>query len=302
MAEGDSGTTIFTFTVTSSLPAPAGGITFDIATADGTAQDHNPLSEDNDYVANSVIGKTISAGSSATTFEVTVNGDSLVENNETFTVTISNPAGGGATIGDPTGVGTIQNDDSPNLVVSQIYGGGGNSGAAYQNDFVEIFNRGSKTVDFSVTPYSVQYASATGSFSAANTVNLTAGTLPPGRYFLIKLNSAGATGQTFSAEVTNPAINMSASDGKVALVFGTTVATTTSGCPAGVTLADLLGYGSANCAETTATAALSATKVDLRKASGCTDTGNNSTDFSVSTVNGASPLPRNSSSPAAPCP
>ena len=95
---------------------------------------------------------------------------------------------------------------------------------------------------------------------------------------------------------------MSSTDGKVALVLGTTVATTTSGCPTAVTVADLLGYGSANCAETTATAALSATKVDLRKLSGCTDTGNNSADFTVTTVNTSSALPRNSGSPLSPCP
>ena len=53
ISEGNGGATTFTFTVTSSLPAPAGGITFDIVTADGTAQDDNPDSEDDDYVARS---------------------------------------------------------------------------------------------------------------------------------------------------------------------------------------------------------------------------------------------------------
>src|SRR6266536_2341468 len=49
---------------------------------------------------------------------------------------------------------------SSSLVVSQVYGGGGNSGAPYTNDFVEIFNRGTVTV--SLAGMSVQYASATG--------------------------------------------------------------------------------------------------------------------------------------------
>lgn len=190
----------------------------------------------------------------------------------------------------------------PQLVISQVYGGGGNGGAAYQNDFVEVFNRGSRTADFSVTAYSVQYASSAGTFASGNTINLTSGTVAPGQYFLIKLNSGGAVGQTFTADLTNTAINMSATDGKVALVFGTSVATTTLGCPTGVTVFDLLGYGGANCSETTATAVLSATKVDLRKVNGCTDTGNNSSDFTVTTVNTSSALPRNSSSPLATCP
>ncbi|PYS40323.1 MAG: hypothetical protein DMF71_13555, partial [Acidobacteria bacterium] len=80
---------------------------------------------------------------------------------------------------------------TPLLVISQVYGGGGNSGAAYQNDFVELFNRGTTTVDFSVTPYSVQYASSAGSFSLANKVDLTTGTMAPGQYLLVKLASGG---------------------------------------------------------------------------------------------------------------
>ncbi|MCI0352292.1 MAG: lamin tail domain-containing protein, partial [Acidobacteriales bacterium] len=46
------------------------------------------------------------------------------------------------------------------VVISQIYGGGGNTGAPYRNDFIELFNRGSNSV--SVTGWSVQYASAAG--------------------------------------------------------------------------------------------------------------------------------------------
>ena len=49
---------------------------------------------------------------------------------------------------------------SPNIVISQIYGGGGNTGAQFTNDYIEIFNRGSTTVD--VAGWSLQYASATG--------------------------------------------------------------------------------------------------------------------------------------------
>src|SRR5688572_4031011 len=49
---------------------------------------------------------------------------------------------------------------SPNLVISQVYGGGGNSGATYTHDYIEIFNRGSSTV--ALAGMSLQYASATG--------------------------------------------------------------------------------------------------------------------------------------------
>ncbi len=303
-AEGNSGTTTFTFTVSSTLPAPAGGITFDIATSDGTAQDHNPASEDNDYVAKSLTSQTIPAGQSTYTFDVTVNGDKIVEPDETFNVTISNASGGGATIGDGSGVGTIQNDDTANLVLSQLYGGGNNSGATFQNDFVEIFNRGTTTVNFAITPYSVQYASQTGSFSgsASNFLALNSGTLVPGQYFLVKLAGGTTNGVALPAEgAVNTSINMSATDGKVALVVGTSAASTSAGgCPTGVTVADLVGYGGANCSETTAVAALSATKSALRKTDGCTDTDNNSADFTTPTLTSGTP-PRNSSSPVNDC-
>ncbi|MDQ5844333.1 MAG: lamin tail domain-containing protein, partial [Acidobacteriota bacterium] len=105
-----NGTTTFTFQVSLSSPAPGGGVTFDIATADGTAQDYNPATEDNDYVAQTVTGVTILEGNSTYDFVVAVNGDSVVESDETFLVNVTNVTG--ATVGDGQGQGTIQNDDS----------------------------------------------------------------------------------------------------------------------------------------------------------------------------------------------
>src|SRR5512143_2256981 len=79
---------------------------------------------------------------------------------------------------------------SPNLVISQVYGGGGNSGATLKNDFIEIFNRGSVAVD--VSNWSVQYASATG--SSWQRTNLPSITVPPGGYLLVQ--EAQGTGGT----------------------------------------------------------------------------------------------------------
>jgi predicted extracellular nuclease len=109
LSEGDAGTTTFTFTVSLSSPAGAGGVTFDIATADGTAQDDDPTTEDNDYIANSLTGQSISAGNSTFTFDVSVNGDTTEEVDETFFVNVSNVTG--ATLSDGQGQGTIVNDE-----------------------------------------------------------------------------------------------------------------------------------------------------------------------------------------------
>src|SRR5207249_585645 len=76
------------------------------------------------------------------------------------------------------------------IVISQIYGGGGNSGATYKNDFIELFNRGAAPVN--VTGWSVQYASATG--TTWQVTNLS-GSISPGQYYLIQ-ELAGAGGTT----------------------------------------------------------------------------------------------------------
>src|SRR6476469_823360 len=51
-------------------------------------------------------------------------------------------------------------NSSSKVVISQVYGGGGNGGATYKNDFIELFNRSADSV--SVQGWSVQYASASG--------------------------------------------------------------------------------------------------------------------------------------------
>jgi uncharacterized protein len=115
-AETNAGTTTFTFNVNLSAPAPPSGVTFDIATADGTAQDDNPaVTEDNDYVAQSLTGQTIPATQTGPyPFAVTVNGDAAFEANETFFVNVTNVTG--ANVTDGQGQGTINNDDTAPLL------------------------------------------------------------------------------------------------------------------------------------------------------------------------------------------
>jgi hypothetical protein len=110
ITEGNSGTQTLVFTITLCSPAGAGGVSFDIATADGTAQDGNPGSEDNDYVPKSLTGQTIPQGSTTYTFEVTIKGDINFETDEKFNVNVTNVVG--ATVSDGQGVGTISNDDA----------------------------------------------------------------------------------------------------------------------------------------------------------------------------------------------
>ena len=72
---------------------------------------------------------------------------------------------------------------SPNIVISQVYGGGGatTGSPAYKNDYIELFNR--SATDQVLTGWSLQYGSSTGQFasSAANLYAFPAGTTIPVR-------------------------------------------------------------------------------------------------------------------------
>ena len=110
---------------------------------------------------------------------------------------------------------------STTVVISQVYGGGGNTGAQYTNDYIELFNLGTSTV--SLAGWSVQYTSATGTGnfgSATNLITPLSGSLAPGQYLLVQ-EAAGATPSTAlpTPDVTDATpINMAAGGGKVALV------------------------------------------------------------------------------------
>ncbi len=122
--EGNSGTTAFTFTVSLSAPAPAGGVTFDVSTADNTA-----TVADGDYSPVFLTGQVIAAGTMSTTVTVLVNGDMAFEADETFTLNVTNIVGANA--GDAQGLGTILNDDvacgGAATLTSQIQGSGATS-------------------------------------------------------------------------------------------------------------------------------------------------------------------------------
>ena len=122
----------------------------------------------------------------------------------------------------------------------------------------------------------MQYASATGTGTWQTTP--LAGTIPPGRNYLVK--EAAGTGGTVDLPTPDAtgSIAMSGTAGKVALVMNSTALT--GACPAGA-ISDLVGYGAANCSETTPTAALTNTTSASRKGGGTIDSDHNADDFTV---------------------
>ena len=191
------------------------------------------------------------------------------------------------------------------LVVSQVYGGGGNTGAPLTHDYIELFNRGESSIDLG--SFSLQYASATGTGNfGANAAQLTelSGSIAPGGYFLVQQAPGAGAGQPLpTPDLVDPTpINMAAGAGKVSLVTGTGGL----GCNGGSTpcdaaqlarIVDLVGYGNANFFEGSGAApGLSNTTAALRANGGCTDADENSTDFSS-----GAPAPRTSASPVNEC-
>jgi len=196
---------------------------------------------------------------------------------------------------------------SAQVVISQVYGGGGNTGAVYSNDFIELFNRGTAAV--SLNGWSVQYASAAGTSWALTALpNVT---IQPGKYYLIQQ----AAGTNAAASLPTPdldavtcactvsggatpspqnGIAMAGTNGKVILSNTTTAETTAN--PTGSQIVDKVGYGSASGFETAATPVLTNSTAAVRNAAGCTDTNDNSSDFTV-----VAPVARNSASATNAC-
>ena len=175
------------------------------------------------------------------------------------------------------------------LVISQIYGGGGNSGATYTHDFIEIFNDSATAFDLSAV--SVQYSSASlgSSWHVTDLSGLPDPFLDPYHYFLVQEAAGGGGSTPLPTADAVGSLALSASSGKVALAYGS--GAIAPGCGDALII-DVVGYGGAECFEGSAAATSpSNTLAALRLLDGLMDSGENSTDFTI-----GPPNPRNSSS------
>jgi Ca2+-binding RTX toxin-like protein len=205
--EGNDGTTNATFTVTLSEPVDQ-PVTVDFATKDGTA-----TIADNDYNAASgtlnfgnapaIFGGflTFAVGETTKTISVEVNGDTKAEQNETFSVNLSNAQG--ATIADGQGIGTIKNDDLPTLSIDDVQITEGNSGT--KNATFTVTRTGTptgtitvkySTADDTATTADNDYTAKNGTLTFATNQTTRTFTVPivgdtkvePNETFLVKLS------------------------------------------------------------------------------------------------------------------
>ncbi len=169
---------------------------------------------------------------------------------------------------------------SSGVVINEVYGGGGNSGATLTSDFIELANAGSGPA--AVDGWSVQYISASPGATTTWQVTPLTGSLAGGGLYLI--GEAAGTGGTTGLPATQAtgSINMSAASGTVALVDNATALTckTAADCAADSDIVDLIGYGTAVIHEGSADApGLSNTTSAQRITT--TDTDQNGTDFTA---------------------
>jgi hypothetical protein len=199
----------------------------------------------------------------------------------TVTVTVLPPLTTGTVQGITTGVGPN------NLVIYQVYGGGGSGGATYPNDFVVLYNPTASAVNLS--GWSLQYASATSTsitLTTASQIANLSGTINSGGYFLIALASGTGTTVLPTPDITNTSIAVQVNNGKVFLCNSTSgIVIGANGCSSSSNIVDFVGFGTANCSEGgSPVTGLNTTNWATRKLNGCQDTDVNSADFTAGTA------------------
>ncbi|OYQ37568.1 hypothetical protein CHU95_01030, partial [Niveispirillum lacus] len=191
-AEGNSGTTPFTFTVTRA------GDTSSAVTANFAVTGSAVTGAD--FQGGTLPRGTVSFAAGETTKTITVNvaGDAAVEQNEAFTVTLSG-ATNGATITTASATGTIRNDDTATPATLAI-AAGANGGA----DKAEG-NSGTTPFTFTVTRGGDTSSAVTANFavtgSAVTGADFQGGTLPRGTVSF----AAGETTKTITVNVAGDA-------------------------------------------------------------------------------------------------
>ncbi|MFC9945521.1 endonuclease/exonuclease/phosphatase family protein [Streptomyces pratensis] len=172
---------------------------------------------------------------------------------------------------------------SSSAVISEVYGGGGNSGATLTRDYIELANAGGTA--FGLSGFSVQYLPGTPSAGSLWQVSALSGAVAPGgRYLVAQAAGTGGTVALPAADATGT-VAMSAASGTVALVSGTTPLTckTAVDCAADTRIVDLVGYGSAVVREGSGPVTGASATASVARGTSLADTDDNATDLASGT-------------------
>lgn len=187
------------------------------------------------------------------------------------------------------GVVVISIITNAQVVINEVYGGGGNSGALLKNDFIELYNGGNTPV--TLTETYIQYGSATSVFGGTGSTPTiyalpTPITIPAGKYYLIQ--AAAGTGGSIDLPTVDATIaaSISGTTGKIALTKSST-AVTSANDPSVI---DLIGWGpTATIYEGSGPAPIATNTTSISRIPVGYDTNNNATNFLAGT-----PTPTNS--------
>ena len=273
-----------TFNLILSAAAPAGGVTINY-TLSGTAIINT---EYTDPQSGSI---TIVAGNNSGVITLNVSNDNAVQGTKTILITLIS-ATNNYDLGTATATISRFDEDvaaAAPVVINEVYGGGGNAGAPFTNDFVELYNNSSSPVV--MNSWSIQYTSAAGTTWGSQKTTFS-GTIPARGYFLIQL-AGGATGVALPTADATGSTNMSATAGKLVLCNNSSDVSAVAN-PTNPNIIDKVGFGAtATGFETTPSTAPSNTTSIQRLLNIATsiaqDTDNNSVDFAAGV-----PSPKNS--------
>ncbi len=178
------------------------------------------------------------------------------------------------------------NPGGTGLVISEVYGAGGNGGAVYNADFVELYNPTNAAI--SVVGDYIHYRSAAG--SSGGTPFALGGSVPAHGHYLIQMGAAGANGTALPTPDAGPAgFSMGAGGGQVFLLSQSSPITTNGDMKGVAGVVDMVGQNTASSYETQAAGSVASTTNSLDRGTTGADTDNNSSDFSL-----AAPSPENS--------
>ncbi|MBD0711140.1 endonuclease [Streptomyces sp. CBMA291] len=164
-------------------------------------------------------------------------------------------------------------------VISEVYGGGGNSGATLKNDFIELANPSGAA--FGLAGHSLQYLPGSPtSASKWGVTPLSGAVAAGGRYLVAEAPGTGGTVDLPTADATG-SLALSATTGTVALVKGTDALTckTAADCAADPRVVDLVGFGTAVVHEGSGAAAGASNSASVARAASLADTDDNAADF-----------------------
>ena len=272
------------FNINLSAPAPVGGVTINY-TLSGSAI----LNTEYTDPGNGTI--TIAQGNNSATITLNVNNDNAVQGTKIITVTLNNATNNFEIATASASISRLDDDVAPAapVVINEVYGGGGNTGAPFTHDYVELYNNSSNPVV--MNSWSIQYTSAAGTTWSSQKTTFS-GTIGARGYFLVQM-AGGAIGVALPTADATGSTNMSATAGKLVLCNNSTNVSAVAN-PTDANIIDKVGYGSTATGFETAPATAPSNSNSIQRLLNIAtlvaqDTDNNSVDFAAGV-----PSPKNS--------